>query len=232
MIHCLCCAAFVVHRSLLLSLTLSHADSNTTHHGPVFSSDHGPGAIHGECLPYVTMQHVCRLRSLTTTVEVLQEERLALVHIPRHLYPFFLKPILQILFHEVKPLDENGNEISDLEEEVDELPDGDSTSSTSTTTKKPYQPSFLNISITPVECSVMCPRELAERYFAPLVQQFVVSGASPITFTKDDFIAMQVYGEGLEAGQRVLELTSPLAMAGMYVCPLCLLRPCLCMRAC
>ena len=82
----------------------------------------------------------------------------------------------------------------------------------------------------------MCPRELAERYFAPLVQQFVASGASPMTFTKDDFIAMQVYGEGLEAGQRVLELTSPLAMAGMYVCPLCLLCLCMClcmcMRAC
>jgi hypothetical protein len=30
---------------------------------------------------------------------------------------------------------------------------------------------------------------------------------------------MQVYGEGLEAGQRVLELTSPLAMAGMYELP-------------
>ena len=31
---------------------------------------------------------------------------------------------------------------------------------------------------------------------------------------------MSVEGEGLEAGKRVLELTSPLALAGMSVCPL------------
>ena len=31
----------------------------------------------------------------------------------------------------------------------------------------------------------------------------------------EDFVVMQVDGEGLEAGQRVLELTSPLALAGM-----------------
>jgi hypothetical protein len=40
-----------------------------------------------------------------------------------------------------------------------------------------------------------------------------------LSISQDDFIAMQVYGEGLEAGQRVLELTSPLAMAGMYGLP-------------
>lgn len=202
-------------RSLSLSVTI------TIHHGPVLPSHHSPGAVHGESMPYISMQDAPRLRSLTTTVEV-QEDRLALVHIPQPLYPFFLKPILQILFHEVKPLDENGNEIGEDDDDSPDLeveepePSDDSTFSISTTTKKPHQPSFLNISITPVECSVMCPRTLAEKYFAPLVQQFA-SETLPMTITKDDFIAMQVVGEGLEAGQRVLELTSPLAMAGMYV---------------
>lgn len=81
------------------------------------------------------------------------------------------------------------------------------------------QPAFLNLSITPVECSVMCPRQLANKYFAPLVERFVSTNSSSrsrLSISQDDFIAMQVYGEGLEAGQRVLELTSPLAMAGMY----------------
>lgn len=81
------------------------------------------------------------------------------------------------------------------------------------------QPAFLNLSITPVECSIMCPRQLANKYFAPLVERFVntsSSSQSRLSISQDDFIAMQVYGEGLEAGQRVLELTSPLAMAGMY----------------
>lgn len=70
----------------------------------------------------------------------------------------------------------------------------------------------------------MCPRKLADQYFAPLVEGFraVSSESDSLSITRDDFIAMQVYGEGLEAGQRVLELTSPLAMAGMYV------SPCLC----
>jgi hypothetical protein len=38
-----------------------------------------------------------------------------------------------------------------------------------------------------------------------------------VTITKDDYVVMQVDGEGLEAGQRVLELTSPLAMAGISI---------------
>lgn len=36
-----------------------------------------------------------------------------------------------------------------------------------------------------------------------------------IHISEDDYIVIQVDGQGLDAGQRVLELTSPLAMAGM-----------------
>lgn len=167
-------------------------------------------------------EKMARLRSLTTIVEV-QEDRLALVHIPLELYPYFLKPILQVLFHEVVPLDDNTSTTTIAMEEdggvgdVGENNDGedgeDEKDDIMIKDEGEQQPAFLNISITPVECSVMCPRELAEKYFAPLVEQFAESEA--LSITKDDFIAMQVYGEGLEAGQRVLELTSPLAMAGM-----------------
>ena len=165
------------------------------------------------------MALVLRLCSLTTIVEI-QEHRLALVHIPLELYPFFLKPILQVLFDEVPPI-KNGEDgdadagvsaddgpilEEDEEEEEEEEEKGEDTTT-------PEQPAFLNISITPVECSVMCPRKLAEQYFAPLIARFAPSEL--LSITQDDFIAMQVYGEGLEAGQRVLELTSPLAMAGM-----------------
>lgn len=126
---------------------------------------------------------------------MVQNDRLALVHIPLDIYPYFLQPILQLMFHEVSPIDGH---------QTDDANDG--------------QPAFLNLSITPVECSVMCPRHLADRYFAPLVEQFGEVNASPrscVSISEDDYIAMQVYGEGLDAGQRVLELTSPLAMAGM-----------------
>lgn len=37
------------------------------------------------------------------------------------------------------------------------------------------------------------------------------------TISSEDFVVISVEGEGLEAGQRVLELTTPLALAGMYV---------------
>lgn len=146
-----------------------------------------------------------RLVALTTVVE-LQEDRLALVHIPLDLYPFFLDPILQVLFHEVAPINENKPESRGCDSPLEFSRD--------------VQPAFLNLSITPVECSVMCPRQLADEYFAPLLERFLqvsTSTQSRLSISKDDFIAMQVYGEGLEAGQRVLELTTPLAMAGMYV---------------
>ncbi|KAB8205326.1 hypothetical protein BDV34DRAFT_225487 [Aspergillus parasiticus] len=136
---------------------------------------------------------------------VMQDDRLALVHIPLDLYPYFLNPILQVLFHEVPPI--SGNHA----DSPNGGPDG---------VQKRAQPAFLNLSITPVECSIMCPRQLANDYFAPLVERFAkdnVSNPCRLSISREDFIAMQVYGEGLEAGQRVLELTSPLAMAGISI---------------
>lgn len=76
------------------------------------------------------------------------------------------------------------------------------------------------MSITPVECSVVCSKGLARQIFG--------SGSSPApevgtpdpghaTTSSEDFVVVSVEGEGLEAGQRVLELTTPLALAGMYV---------------
>lgn len=131
----------------------------------------------------------------------LQDERLALVHIPLDLYPFFVQPLLQLIFHEVPAVDEQ-NDAGDENKEPEAA----------------SQPIFLNLSVTPVECSVVCARHLAELYFEPLVRQFDQSASasgSRVSISKEDFIVMQVEGQGLDAGQRVLELTSPLAMAGM-----------------
>lgn len=66
----------------------------------------------------------------------------------------------------------------------------------------------------------MCPRQLADKYLAPLIEQFQrrdPTSRDSLFISKDDYIAMQVVGVGLGACQRVLDLTSPLAMAGMYV---------------
>ncbi|RJE17518.1 hypothetical protein PHISCL_10144, partial [Aspergillus sclerotialis] len=66
----------------------------------------------------------------------------------------------------------------------------------------------------------MCPRLLADEYLAPLVERFHAldpKSRDDLSISKDDYIAMQVIGVGLEAGQRVLDLTSPLAMAGISI---------------
>lgn len=84
---------------------------------------------------------------------------------------------------------------------------------------------FLNISITPIECSVICSRQLADRFFQPLANLFHQllatdvndRGKKQIEISVDDYMVVQVEGQGLDAGQRVLELTSPLALAGMSV---------------
>ncbi|KAL2375109.1 hypothetical protein BDBG_01414 [Blastomyces gilchristii SLH14081] len=130
---------------------------------------------------------------------------LALIHIPLDLYPFFLHPILQLIFHDVPP-------IEDIHPDELELRD--------LHISEPTNPAFLNISITPVECSIVCSRELADLYFRQLAEKFnknEPSKAHQVSISEEDFIVMQVDGQGLDAGQRVLELTSALAMAGVSI---------------
>lgn len=156
---------------------------------------------------------------------VTQDDRLALVHIPLDIYPYFIQPILQLIFHEVPPIDKHVNYDAKARAEADADGDADAESEAKAEDEaaaeaeaEAAQPAFLNLSITPVECSVTCPRHLADLYFAPLVERFgALSSESGVnvSISRDDYIAMQVFGEGLDAGQRVLELTSPLAMAGM-----------------
>ena len=60
---------------------------------------------------------------------------------------------------------------------------------------------------------------MAEDIFRPAISRIVsIPGANPshgALISADDFVAISVEGAGMEAGQRVLELTSPLALAGM-----------------
>ena len=120
-----------------------------------------------------------------------------MIHIPIELYSLCLQSILRLLFGEDH--DEDAARISWTNRH-----------------------DFLNVSITSVECSVICSRHLAERYVRPLAHVLnnlycKHGGRSKIEIqiSVEDYIVIQVDGQGLDAGQRVLELTSPLAMAGM-----------------
>lgn len=126
-----------------------------------------------------------------------QRTQLSLIHIPLHLYSNFLQSILQLLL----PLDSSREERARL--------DGNQSNPWASEHK------FTNISITPVECSIVCSRELAERIFVPAISSLSSAQQQQISISDEDYVVIQVEGEGLGAGQRVLELTSPLAMAGM-----------------
>jgi hypothetical protein len=127
-----------------------------------------------------------------------KDTQVALIHIPLSLYANFLQAILQLL------LPNEGRSGFSSANGAMRPPRG-----------WPYEHPFVNISITHIECSVVCSRTLARELFAPVRQSLDAASRSQVSITTEDFIVMQVDGEGLDAGQRVLELTSPLALAGM-----------------
>lgn len=124
-----------------------------------------------------------------------QDTRLAVIHISLVAYPYLVLPIVQLLFH--NPHDG---------------PDGGSSEST-----RPWAfwHPFVNISITADECSIVCPRRQAEELFVPLIAGLRADIQDQVSISKEDYSAIVIDGEGLEAGRRVLDLTSPLALAGM-----------------
>ncbi|THX69811.1 hypothetical protein D6D08_05919 [Aureobasidium pullulans] len=123
------------------------------------------------------------------------ETKLAIVHIPLHLYPHFIQPVLRLLT------------LSDSTDEVDGLP----------RRKWAYPNAFTNISVTTIECSVVCPRPLVDELFRPLIERLDAKAKQAVIISNDDFVVIQVGGEGMEAGQRVLDLTAPLALAGISI---------------
>ena len=127
-----------------------------------------------------------------------KDTQLALIHIPLHLYRNFLQSILQLVLpNATRKAFGNGSGAV-------QPPKG-----------WPCEHPFVNISITPVECSIVCSRTLASELFLPVLNLLDPESRASVSITTDDYVVMQVDGEGLDAGQRVLELTSPLALAGM-----------------
>ena len=145
--------------------------------------------------------------SWTLNANIQKDERLSLIHIPLKIYTEFVQPIIQLLFPIVSHISKGTNGTNGSHRESDYGVPSTTWSS---------QHGFLNVSITPLECSIICSKELAQQYFAPVISRLPKSKRTA-SISNEEFVAVLVEGEGLEAGQRVLELTSPLAMAGMYV---------------
>ncbi|KAF3927260.1 hypothetical protein ABW20_dc0108833 [Dactylellina cionopaga] len=156
------------------------------------------------------------VESLRTTVRFSQDCRLSLIHIPRELYPHFLQPILKL----VLPLQDS------RKDDGGHLPTVDEEDRYYSRTESGYQPSngstdagqvFVNVSITPVECSVVCAYDTAQELFQPLLNALEPERRETVVLSEDEYVVIQVDGEGFDAGQRVLELTSPLALAGVSI---------------
>jgi len=204
------------------SATSSRSNSSLSAYPESFSSIEGISAATGVC------------NGLQTSVRILQECRLSLIHIPLHLYPHFVQAILSLILPSISPSSEDrkawggrrGSEEtrgymggdgddddrpygSDYEDE-DLAPGYHSAGRPSHSIEN-----FVNVAVTPVECSVVCSAEQVENLFTPIIQTLSSCHREEVSISEDEFVAIQVDGEGLDAGQRVLDLTSPLALAGV-----------------
>jgi len=132
-----------------------------------------------------------------------KDEPLALIHIPLRVYPFLLQELLSILLGNNSP-----------------KPQSNGTASAIPPTHWTHRHGFLSISLTPVECSIVCSRSLVSQKLSPAIQKLEqnLKDEPGISISSDDFLALQIEISGdLEPDQRIVELTSPLALAGVSI---------------
>ncbi|KAH7310277.1 hypothetical protein BKA65DRAFT_414030 [Rhexocercosporidium sp. MPI-PUGE-AT-0058] len=128
------------------------------------------------------------------------EGQFSLIHIPLPLYSSLLLPILRTLLPHGAP----------THTPLD--PEGPLSGLTNTNNHH-----FLNISVTPLECSIVCHVSWAQNVFAPLISRLPAPQAKQCHISKDTYIVFSVNSAGMEAGQRVMDLTAPLAMAAVPI---------------
>ena len=80
-----------------------------------------------------------------------------------------------------------------------------------------YAYPFLNVSITPTDVSIVCPRHLAESHFRSVTAQLAPPLRQSVSVSPEDYLVVAVGGAGLDAGRRVLDVTAPLAAAGVPI---------------
>ncbi|QSZ34122.1 hypothetical protein DSL72_005710 [Monilinia vaccinii-corymbosi] len=137
--------------------------------------------------------------TLQTATNRYQKGEFSLIHIPLPLYSLLLQPILRVLlpYNEAEPSDESEDEEESL---IFDQEHG-----------------FLNISVTPIECSVVCHKSWAETVFQPIIDALPKDEDDKVQISVDSYIVFSVDSTGTDAGQRVMDLTSPLAMAGIPI---------------
>ena len=131
----------------------------------------------------------------------MQDGNFSLIHIPLSLYSSFLQPILRVLLpHDIV--------VPNSAEARDHMPDPSPVHG---------KQGFLNISITPVECSIVCRTEYVENVFQPAIELLSKEASEQVTISREPYQVFSISSAGMEASQRVMDLTAPLAMAGIPI---------------
>lgn len=83
---------------------------------------------------------------------------------------------------------------------------------------------FVNISVTPAECSIICPTELVPFLFGSALDMLAAAqedseqqGLDQPSVLQEQYLAIQVDGDGAESGLQLLDLTAPLSAAGIPI---------------
>jgi len=127
-----------------------------------------------------------------------------LIHISRDLYPSFLQPILRVLLPQTQTLNLSDPHATPENGSLEGL-------------TSEHQHSFLNVSLTPLECSVVVHSSWSSSIFEPVISRLSRHDQRNVNVSKDDYLVLSVISAGMDAGERVMELTSPLAMAGIPI---------------
>ncbi|KAG8159014.1 hypothetical protein KVR01_011457 [Diaporthe batatas] len=125
----------------------------------------------------------------------LLDQTLSLIHIPLGLYSQFLQPILRLLLP---------SPCAKLEDEFGDL-------------TLAQEHGFLNISVTPIECSIVCNETWSRTVFEPIIKQLPKTSAKTVSISAESYCVFRVSSPGADAGSRVVDLTSPLALAGISI---------------
>lgn len=132
----------------------------------------------------------------------LQDGTYSLIHIPLEVYPALLQPILRLLIPQTQSINPSTHI---PEEQIPGL------------AEDTRQHVFLNISVTPIEVSVVCHSSWAETVFRPFLDGLPKAQAEAVSISADTYMVLSIISAGLDAGGRVMELSSPLALAGVPI---------------
>ncbi|KAL2018025.1 hypothetical protein VTK56DRAFT_1341 [Thermocarpiscus australiensis] len=135
------------------------------------------------------------------------EGTLSLIHIPLDLYSTFLQPILKVLLPPSR---------TQSQSTTTEQPNG-SAIDNSSRRRRSHRHGFLNVSVTPIECSIVCDSAWARSVFEPAIGRLPGDVSEQVVLSDDTYAALCVTSAGMDAGSRVADLTSPLALAGIPI---------------